>query len=399
MRVILFSGKGGVGKTTISASTAYRLSQLGYKTIVVSLDPAHSLGDAFDISEGEKIKAKGLPIKINERLYIQEIDIQEELDRYWGDVYRFLELLFNTTGLDEVVSEELAILPGMEEVTSLLYVNKYYREGEFDVLVLDLPPTGESLRFVSMPTVLKWYMKRIFNVERNILKVARPVARRITDVPLPDESYFKALENFYEKLKGVDELLIDPDITSVRLVANPEKMVLKESQRAFMYFNLFGVNVDAVIINKVFPPEVESCESLSSWVWTQKRYLEEMSALFAPVPIFRVPMLEDEVVGLERLSILANLIYGDTDPSRVLFKEKPYEFIQEGDRYMVKLKAPFLTKEGLTVLKGDGEITVRWRNFKSHIMLPRKLRNYDPVGARIDRGYLFIELTRGKAPN
>ncbi|MEZ0361287.1 MAG: TRC40/GET3/ArsA family transport-energizing ATPase [Hydrogenobacter sp.] len=399
MRVILFSGKGGVGKTTISASTAYRLSQLGYKTIVVSLDPAHSLGDAFDISESEKIRAKGLPIKISERLYIQEIDIQEELDRYWGDVYRFLELLFNTTGLDEVVSEELAILPGMEEVTSLLYVNKYYREGEFDVLVLDLPPTGESLRFVSMPTVLKWYMKRIFNVERNILKVARPVARRITDVPLPDESYFKALENFYEKLKGVDELLIDPDITSVRLVANPEKMVLKESQRAFMYFNLFGVNVDAVIINKVFPPEVESCESLSSWVWTQKRYLEEMSALFAPVPIFRVPMLEDEVVGLERLSILANLIYGDTDPSRVLFKEKPYEFIQEGDRYMVKLKAPFLTKEGLTVLKGDGEITVRWRNFKSHIMLPRKLRNYDPAGAKIDRGYLFIELTRGKAPN
>lgn len=392
MRVILFSGKGGVGKTTISASTAYKLSQLGYKTIVVSLDPAHSLGDAFDIPESEKIKAKGLPIKIDDKLYIQEIDIHEEIDRYWGDVYRFLELLFNTTGLDKVVSEELAILPGMEEVTSLLYVNKYYKEGKFDALVLDLPPTGESLRFVSMPTVLKWYMKKVFNVERTIFRVARPVARRITDVPIPDDSYFQALENFYEKLKGADEILIDPETTSVRLVANPEKMVLKESQRAFLYFNLFGVNVDAVIVNKVLPPQVEGCDKFYKWVWTQKKYLEEMRALFSPVPIFSVPLLEDEVVGLERLSILANLIYGDADPYQVFFKEKPYEFVQEKDKYFVKLRAPFLTKEGLSVLKANGEITVRWGNFKSHIMLPRKLRNHDPASAKIEKGYLIIEL-------
>ncbi len=395
MRIILFSGKGGVGKTTVSAATAYRLSQLGYKTIVVSLDPAHSLGDSFDIPEGEKIRAKGLPIKINDRLYIQEIDIQEEIDRYWGDVYRFLELLFNTTGLSDVVSEELAILPGMEEVTSLLYVNKYYREGEFDVLVLDLPPTGESLRFVSMPTVLKWYMKKIFNVERTIFKVARPVARRLTDVPLPDDSYFQALENFYEKLKGVDELLINPEITSVRIVANPEKMVLKESQRAFLYFNLFGVNVDAVIVNKVLPLEVGSCEHLAKWVLTQKRYLEEMGALFSPVPIFQVPMLEDEVVGLERLGILADLVYGDSDPAKVFYKEKPYEFIQEDGLYKVKVHAPFLTKDGLSVLKSDGEIVIRWRNFKSHIMLPRKLRDYEPSGAKLEKGYLYISLTQG----
>lgn len=395
MRVLLFSGKGGVGKTTISAATGYRLSQLGYKTIVVSLDPAHSLGDAFDISESQKMKAKGLPIKINEKLYIQEIDIQEEVDRYWDDVYRFLEILFSTTGLDEVVSEELAILPGMEEVTSLLYVNKYYKEGEFDVLLLDLPPTGESLRFVSMPTVLKWYMKKIFNVERNILKVARPVARRLTDVPLPDDSYFQALENFYEKLKGVDEIIINPDVTSVRLVANPEKMVLKESQRAFMYFNLFGANVDAVIVNKVLPPIVGNCEHFSKWVLTQKRHLEEMEALFAPVPVYRVPMLEDEVVGEERLSILADLIYADRDPSHVFFKEKPYEFLQEGGDYIVKLRAPFLTKEGLSLLKSEGELIIRWGNFKSHIMLPRKLRGYEPSGARIESGHLFVRLVKG----
>ncbi len=394
MRVILFSGKGGVGKTTISAATAYRLSTLGYRTIVVSLDPAHSLGDAFDVPEEEKNEAKGLPIRISEKLHIQEIDIQEEVDRYWGDVYRFLELLFNTTGLDQVVSEELAILPGMEEVTSLLYVNKYYRDGEFDALVLDLPPTGESLRFVSMPTVLKWYMRKIFNVERTILKVARPVARRFTDVPIPDDEYFKALENFYEKLKGVDEILVDPDTTSVRLVANPEKMVLKESQRAFMYFNLFGVNVDAVIVNKVLPPSVENCEHFSKWVLTQRKHLDDMQALFYPVPVFTVPLMEDEVVGEERLKILSDLIYGDTDPTRVFHKEKPYEFIEQDGQYMVKLKAPFLTKDGLSVLKSEGEIIVRWKNFKNHILLPRKLRNYEPVGAKIEEGYLKVFLSR-----
>jgi len=392
MRIILFSGKGGVGKTTISAATGYRLSKLGYKTIIVSLDPAHSLGDSFDIPEQEKINAKGLPIKINDKLYIQEIDVQEEIDRYWGDVYRFLELLFNTTGLSEIVSEELAILPGMEEVTSLLYVNKYYREKEFDVLILDLPPTGESLRFVSMPTVLKWYMKKIFRVERTIMKVARPIAQRITDVPLPDDEYFKALENFYEKLKGVDELLIDPEITSVRLVANPEKMVLKESQRAMLYFNLFGTNVDAVIINKVLPTNLSECDSMSKWVLTQKKYLEEMEALFYPIPTFKVPLMEDEVVGEEKLSILADLIYADKDPYTVFFKEKPYEFIEEDGGYTVKLRAPFLTKDGLSVIKSNAEIIVRWKNFKSHIMLPRKLRSYEPSGAKLEEGFLKIKL-------
>ena len=393
MRILLFSGKGGVGKTTISAATGYRLSELGYRTIVVSLDPAHSLADAFDLPEEERHKAKGLPVKINERLHIQEIDIQEEIDRYWGDVYRFLEILFNTTGLDEVLAEELAILPGMEEVTSLLYVNKYYREKDYDVLVLDLPPTGESLRFVSMPTVLKWYMKKIFKTERLVMKVARPVVGRISDVPLPDESYFKALENFYEKLRGVDEILIDPEITSVRLVSNPEKMVLRESQRAFMYFNLFGVNVDAVIVNKVIPPEAGDCSYLRSWMEIQKGYVSEIESYFSPVPVFKVPLLKEEVFGIERLRLLSEMIYGERDPSEVFFRERPYEFIQEGDGYVIKIRAPFVKKESVSLLKGEEEIVVRVGNFKSHIMLPRKLRNLEPEGARIEGGYIYVRLS------
>jgi arsenite-transporting ATPase len=392
MRIILFSGKGGVGKTTVSAATGYRLSELGYRTIVVSLDPAHSLADAFDIPEGEKYEAKGLPIKLNDRLYIQEIDIQEEIDRYWGDVYRFLELLFNTTGLDEILAEELAILPGMEEVTSLLYVNKYYREKEYDVLILDLPPTGESLRFVSMPTVLKWYMKKIFKTERLVMKVARPVVGRLSDVPLPDESYFKALENFYEKLKGVDEILIDPEVTSVRLVSNPEKMVIKESQRAFMYFNLFGINVDGVIVNKIIPEEAVDCSYLENWLRIQRSYVTEIEDYFSPVPVFKVPMLEEEVFGIERLEKLSKLIYGDRDPSEVFFKEKPYEFIQNKGEYVIKIRAPFIKKELVSLLKGEDEIVVKVGNFKSHILLPRKLRNLEPRGAKIEEGYIYVRL-------
>ncbi|WP_457600369.1 TRC40/GET3/ArsA family transport-energizing ATPase [Hydrogenivirga sp.] len=392
MRIILFSGKGGVGKTTVSAATGYRLSKLGYRTIVVSLDPAHSLADAFDIREEDRHRAKGLPIRINEKLYIQEIDIQEEIDRYWGDVYRFLELLFNTTGLEEVLAEELAILPGMEEVTSLLYVNKYYREKEYDVLILDLPPTGESLRFVSMPTVLKWYMKKIFKTERMVMKVARPVVGRLTDVPLPDESYFRALENFYEKLRGVDEVLIDPEVTSVRLVSNPEKMVLKESQRAFMYFNLFGVNVDGVIVNKVIPPDAGDCTYLRNWIDIQKRYIEEIEGYFSPVPVFKIPLLEDEVFGTDRLEILSDLIYRDRDPSEVFFKEKPYEFLQENGEYVIKVRAPFIRKESVSLLKGEDEIVVRVGNFKTHIMLPRKLRDLEPKGARIEEGHIIVRL-------
>ncbi len=392
MRIILFSGKGGVGKTTLSAATGYKLSELGYKTIVVSLDPAHSLADAFDLSEEERFSAKGLPIKINENLYIQEIDIQEEIDRYWGDVYRFLELLFNTTGLDEVLAEELAILPGMEEVTSLLYVNKYYKEKEFDALILDLPPTGESLRFVSMPSVLRWYMKKIFKTERLVMKVARPVVGRLTDVPLPDENYFKALENFYSRLKGVDEILINPEITSVRLVSNPEKMVLKESQRAFMYFTLFGVNVDAIIVNKVIPSNTGDCDFLKSWINVQKRYIEEIENYFYPVPLFKVPLLEEEVCGKEKLKILSDLVYKGRNPYSVFFKEKAYEILQEGQGYLIKIKAPFLSKEKVSLLKGEEEIVVRVGNFKSHILLPRKLRNLEPKGAKVEGGYIYVRL-------
>ncbi len=390
MRIILFSGKGGVGKTTVSASTGVKLSELGYKTIVLSLDPAHSLCDAFGIDEYERLKAKGLPIKIDENLWIQEIDIQEDLERHWGDVYKFLEVLFNTTGFEDVIAEELAILPGMEEVTSLLYINQYYREKFYDVLILDMPPTGESLRFLSMPSIMKWYMKKIFNTERILMKVARPIAKRLTDVPLPDDSYFKAIETFYTKLEGVDEIIFDPDITSIRIVLNPEKMVLNESKRAFMYFNMFGINVDCVILNKIF--DFDGCNCTEKLEEIQNKYIEEINSTFSPIPILKIRFSDEEIVGKERLIKFAESLYKDRNPADIFFKEQIYSFYKDGGGYKVRLKLPFAPKEHVSVVKSGDVIIVRYGNFKSYVNLPRKLAGMTPKGAKMEKDFLVIRL-------
>jgi arsenite-transporting ATPase len=392
-RIIFFSGKGGVGKTTVAAATGLKSAQLGKKTIVISLDPAHSLADSFDIDEETRLAAKGLPIKINENLSIQELDIQEELDRWWGEVAKFLEFLFHTTGLSDLVAQELAVLPGMEEVTGLLYINHYYKKSDYDVIILDLPPTGETLRFISMPTILKWYMKKIFHVERFIMKVARPTVGKFTDVPLPDESYYKAIETFYENLKGVDEILIDPDVTSIRIVTNPEKMVLRESIRAYTYFNMFGVNTDAVIVNKIFPKEViESCSALKGWLESQYKYLKEIENYFQPKPVFKVPHARKELVGIEGLKWVAEQIYHNEDPTKVFHKEQPYIFEKTEEGYVVKIKLPYAEKKFLDIYKAGEELIIRLGNVKTHILLPRKLRDLEPQRAKWKKGFLEILL-------
>jgi arsenite-transporting ATPase len=392
-RIIFFSGKGGVGKTTVAAATGLKSAQLGKKTIVISLDPAHSLADSFDIDEETRLAAKGLPIKINENLSIQELDIQEELDRWWGEVAKFLEVLFHTTGLSDLVAQELAVLPGMEEVTGLLYINHYYKKSDYDVIILDLPPTGETLRFISMPTILKWYMKKIFHVERFIMKVARPTVGKFTDVPLPDESYYKAIETFYENLKGVDEILIDPDVTSIRIVTNPEKMVLRESIRAYTYFNMFGVNTDAVIVNKIFPKEViESCSALKGWLESQYKYLKEIENYFQPKPVFKVPHARKELVGIEGLKWVAEQIYHNEDPTKVFHKEQPYIFEKTEEGYVVKIKLPYAEKKFLDIYKAGEELIIRLGNVKTHILLPRKLRDLEPQRAKWEKGFLEILL-------
>src|SRR5947209_5792687 len=249
MRILLFSGKGGVGKTSLAAATGLELSRLGYRTLVMSVDPAHSLADSFDL-DADLFHAKtGDPYSINERLAIHEVNIQREIKRHWREISSYVISVLRTTGISDVEAEELAILPGMEELSAMMYVNQYRREGRYDVMVLDCAPTAESLRFVSMPTTLEWYMKHIFPFQRNVLRAVRPIANRVSPVELPPDNYFANIAELFGKLEGVDELLADPLSTSVRLVTNPERMVLRETQRTFVYFSLHGLTVDGILIN------------------------------------------------------------------------------------------------------------------------------------------------------
>src|SRR6202045_1298409 len=300
MRILLFSGKGGVGKTSIAAATGLQLSRLGYPTLIMSVDPAHSLADAFDLQAGLFAEQTSEPYQIEDHLAIQEVNIQKEIKRHWREISTYVVSVLRTTGVSDVEAEELAILPGMEELSAMMYVNQYRREQRYDVIVLDCAPTAESMRFISMPTTLDWYMKHIFPFQRNLLKAVRPIANRVAPFELPADSYFVNIRDLFEKLDGVDDIIEDPHTTSVRLVTNPEKMVLRETQRAFVYFSLHGLTVDNVIVNRVLPPEIMDTW-FNEWRSSQNNVSRELEEYFAPVPVRRVPLFAHEVLGKQRL--------------------------------------------------------------------------------------------------
>src|SRR5882724_12708000 len=300
MRILLFSGKGGVGKTSLAAATGLQLSKLGYRTLVMSVDPAHSLADSFDLESGLFDAKTSDPLQIDDNLSIHEVNIQQEIKRHWAEISSYVISVLRTTGISGVEAEELAILPGMEELSAMMYVNQFRREQRYDVIVLDAAPTAESLRFISMPTTLDWYMKHIFPFQRTLLKAVRPIANRVAPFELPTDSYFANIRDLFEKLEGVDEILEDSRTTSVRLVTNPEKMVLRETQRAFVYFSLHGLTVDGIIVNRVLPEEVTDVYFLE-WRASQAKVLAEIEAYFAPVKVKRVPLFTHEMLGRERL--------------------------------------------------------------------------------------------------
>jgi len=307
MRILLFSGKGGVGKTSLAAATGVKLAQLNYRTLVMSIDPAHSLADSFDLGEALFHRTTSDPLPINDRLSIFELNIQKEVKRHWQEIAAYVTSVLRTTGISGVEAEELAILPGMEELSAMMYINQYRREGRYDVVVLDAAPTAESMRFVSMPTTLDWYIKHIFPFQRNLIKVVRPIANKVAPFELPSDRYFINIQDLFEKLEGVDTVLEDPGITSVRLVTNPEKMVLRETQRAFVYFSLHGLTVDTVIVNRVLPTEVMDAW-FNEWHQSQERILREIEEYFAPVPVKWVPLFAHEVLGMQRLEDLAGAL-------------------------------------------------------------------------------------------
>ena len=384
MRIILYSGKGGVGKTSFSAATAVRAAALGRRTLVVSTDAAHSLADAL------AVEIKGEPTPVAANLHALEIDVNRELADHWGVIQEWLTQFMTFQGVNDAVAEEVAIFPGMEELFSLLKVKKYAEKGTYDLVVIDCAPTGETVRMLGVPEVLNFYFKRIFPLQRTVLKSVRPVAKRMTDMPLPGDNVFGAVKTLFEELEGMAPLLKDPQRSSIRIVLNPERMVINESQRLYTYLNLFGFPVDAVIANRVLPPAARS-EYFDKWFDIQAGHLAEARQSFEPLPFFQARLFDREMVGLPLLDEMAREVFGDRDPAGVFFAERPIEVRKEGKGYAMYIRLPFAEKDRIQVWTKGEELVVSVDNQRRHILLPRSLASRRLLGAAFKEQRLRVQ--------
>jgi arsenite-transporting ATPase len=384
VRVLLITGKGGVGKTTVAAATAVRAADLGYRTLVVSTDPAHSLSDACALSLGDD------PGEIAPCLWGQQIDAQHRLERYWGTVRDYLTDLFDWGGLGGIEAEELLVFPGMDELFALAEVQDHVRSGRYDLLVVDCAPTAETLRLLSLPDALSWYMEKLFPMERRFAKVVRPVLSRVVSMPLPDDEVFAAGEGFYGRIEGVRRILGNPGITSSRLVINPEKMVVSEARRTYTYLSLFGYAVDGVVVNRLLPEEVTD-PYFKRWHELQAEHLGTIEEGFADLAVLRLRLFDEEMVGLEKLRLVGEELYGDRDPTDRLSFAVPFR-IEEGDGEMVELvmAVPFADKGELDVLRSHDELYVTVGPYRRSMVLPDSLRRRRIRGAGLADGVLRV---------
>jgi len=387
MRVILFTGKGGVGKTTIAAATATSAADLGYKTLVISTDAAHSLGDSFDLKLGN------CPTKITDRLWAQEINILHEIEANWKTIQEYIVSFFRSTGVDDILAEEMAVLPGVDELFGLFHIHRADQSGKYDCLIVDCAPTGQSLRLLSMPEVARWWMQKIFPVERRVAKTLRAMKRKtIMSIPIPEDLVYASIQQLFDDIGTLKEMLAEPDRTSVRIVLNPEKIVLEETQRAYTYLNLYGYPVDCVIANRILPNEVTD-SYFSDWRKTQRKYMDKVESMFSPLPILRSKLMRSEIVGRKLLAEFGRDLYGDDDPTKVFYEERPQRVIKDSDAYVLILKLPFVKKAELDILKNEDELTIQIGNYRREILLPSALSLLQVGKATLKANELRITFT------
>ena len=383
MRIILVTGKGGVGKTTVAAATALAAAERGHRTLVSSTDPAHSLADAFEVGLADD------PIEISPGLFGQQIDTQRQLDRYWGSIRDQLMNLFDWGGVSGIQAEEFLVFPGMDELFALLEVNRHARSGEYDVVVVDCAPTAETLRLLSLPEVLSWYFERVLPTERKIMRAARPLLSRVTDLPMPEDRVFEAAQTVFGGVEEIKELLSRPEITSARLVVNPEKMVIDEARRTFTYLSLFGYGVDGVVVNRVLP-DVVSDPYFARWHTIQKGHLATVDEAFADVPRMRLRLFDEEMVGLDRLRVMASELYGDADPVDEFHAISPFRVDDSGGDLALHLEVPFADKAELDVYRQGNELFVQVGPYRRSFLLPDTLQRRSIKSARLDGGALTV---------
>ena len=388
MRVILMTGKGGVGKTSVAAATGLRCAELGYRTLVLSTDPAHSLADSFDLELGHE------PKLVRPNLWGAELDALMELEGNWGAVKRYITQVLQARGLDGIQAEELAILPGMDEIFGLVRMKRHYDEGTFDVLIIDSAPTGTALRLLSLPEVGGWYMRKFYKPFQGISVALRPLVepifRPIAGFSLPTKEVMDAPFEFYEQIEALQKVLIDNTQTSVRLVTNPEKMVIKESLRAHAYLSLYNVSTDLIIANRIIPESVTD-PFFKRWKENQSQYRQEIHANFAPLPVKEVPLYSEEMCGLEALDRLKETLYPDNeDPAQVYYKETTLRVVQDQGQYSLEIYLPGIEKSQIELSKTGDELNVRIGNHRRNLVLPQALAALNPAGAKMEDDYLKI---------
>ena len=387
MRIIVHTGKGGVGKTSISAATAVRCAEMGLRTVVISTDTAHSLADSLDVKIGPE------PIRIRPNLWAQEVDARYSMDRYWGRIQQYMVGVLSEKHINEIVAEEVTILPGLEEGAHLLWINKYAEEGEFDVLVVDAAPTAETLRLLSLPDTSRWWFQRITSLMRGVSgKLLRPVSKAIVGADLPDDDTLDSINALFDTLDQVRDILADPEQSSLRLVVNPERMVIKETQRTYTYLNLYGYAVDAVLVNRVIPDEVTD-PYFDAWKRHQVENLAFIREAFGELPVFKAPMFGDEVGGIAALQRLADALYGDKDPSVIMAREKTHRIEPDGNGgYWLTVPLPFAEKKDLDLYRSADEITLRVGPYRRNIVLPYALWNLKTSTARFEESKAMLRI-------
>ncbi len=384
MRIILYTGKGGVGKTSIAAAAAVESSKQGLKTLVISSDAAHSLGDAFD----QKLSPE--PMQLAENLWAQEIESMYEAEKGWGKVQEYITSIFTSKAVKDITTEELTILPGIEDLLSLLRILTYYKEKSFDVIVVDCAPTGETLALLSFPDMFRWWMEKLFPFKKRAVKIAKPIVEPLLGIPMPSDGVMNEIDNLYHQLDEMRKILSDREVTSIRLVVNPEKMVVKEAQRSFTYLNLYDFNVDAIIINKIIPDEVND-DYFKAWKEIHKKYRQLTEDSFSPVPIFELPLFSEEVVGMEMLGKMGKSLFGERSPVDIYYNGKPQQIIKEKDGYVLSLFMPFADKADLSLNQKGEELIVKVGHSKRNIILPRTLLNYEIKEAKFEEDSLKVK--------
>ncbi len=387
MRIILYTGKGGVGKTCIAAASALRAAELGYKTIVLSTDTAHSLSDCFDTPLG------GEPRLIAPNLWGQETQLSQALKTYWNTIQEWIAAFLEWRGVDEIMADEMAILPGMEELANLFYITDYHDRKEYEVAIVDCAPTGETLKLLSFPEMLRWWIGRLFPLGRSAAYILRPLVRFASNVPMPSDEVFSSAKRLFDELNRIQDLFTTPEKASIRLVVNPEKMVIKEAQRTFTCFNLYGYHTDLVICNRLISDEIKD-PYFDYWKRSQAEYYSMIEQCFSPVPILSLPVFGREIVGMPMLQAVGRMLYKDDDPTKLFFHGQVQSIDFEDGNYVLSLNLPFVTKGDIELMRNDDELTIQVGSFRRNVILPNALKSLSITGAKFESNRLKVSFAR-----